>query len=122
MKPPAQCMKWGLEHRNDLKFRRPRSHMLRHCEEIHTDENPDEVEFGMKMISSHKSSFERQLAEAVMIQNYNGPFLMNSRLEYSRCYVPKIMMKLGEKEDKPDHYKETERNIIERLKMKYKNV
>ena len=109
----------GKEHKSDLKYRRTRSHMLRHCEEIHTNENPDEIEFGMRLISSSRTAFERQLKEAVYIEMLSGPYLMNSRLEYSRCNIPKMIMKLGEKEV-TDHFKEKEKNIVERLKIKYK--
>ena len=83
----------GKEHKSDLKYRRTRSHMLRHCEEIHTNENPDEIEFGMRLISSSRTAFERQLKEAVYIEMLSGPYLMNSRLEYSRCNIPKMIMK-----------------------------
>ena len=71
----------GIEHKKDLQFRRTRSHLLRHCVEIHSDENPDKIEFGMRLLSSHKSAFERQLSEAVMIEKYNGQYLLNSKLE-----------------------------------------
>ena len=45
---------------------------------------------------------------------------MNSRIEYSRGNVPRIVMKLGENEKEKDTYKENEKNIVERIKMKYK--
>ena len=64
--------------------------MLRHCEEIHTNENPDDIEFGMRILSKHRTAFERQLSEAVMIDEKNGKYLMNSRLEYSN--IPKIVI------------------------------
>ena len=44
-------------------------------------ENPDNIEFIMRMLSSHRSAFKRQLAEAVYIEKYGGPYLMNSTLE-----------------------------------------
>ena len=45
---------------------------------------------------------------------------MNSRIEYSRGNVPRIVMKLGENEKEKYTYKETEKNIVQRIKMKYK--
>ena len=47
----------GKEHKNDLKYRRTRSHMLSHCEEVYTDENPDEIEFGMRILWSYRRAF-----------------------------------------------------------------
>ena len=110
----------GSEHKKDLKYRRTRSHLLRHCVEAHENEDPDEIEFGMKVVSSHKTSFERQLAEAVLIENNNGPYLLNSKLEYSRCNIPKMQLKLDDNEEKVDHLKEKERKTVEKIKMKYK--
>ena len=51
--------------------------MLRHCEEIHTNDDPDVIELGMKVVSRHRTAFERQLTEAVMIDESNGKYLMN---------------------------------------------
>ena len=110
----------GVEHKKDLEHRRPRSHLLRHCVEEHEEEEADEIEFGMRIVSSHRTAFERQLAEAVMIERYNGPYLLNSKLEYSRCNIPKLQLKLGDTEDKPDPMKEKEKSAKEKIKMKYK--
>ena len=110
----------GSEHKSDLKFRRPKSHLLRHCVEVHENEDPDKIEFGMRMISSHRTAFERQLAEAVMIEKFNGPYLLNSKLEYSRCNIPKMQLKLGENDEKSDPSKEKEKSTIEKIKLKYK--
>ena len=46
----------GIEHQKDLEYRRTRSHLLRHCEEVHPQENPDSISFGMRQISSHKTA------------------------------------------------------------------
>ena len=51
----------GSEHKKDLEHKRPRSHLLRHCVEIHENEDPDKIEFGMRMISSHRSALEFSL-------------------------------------------------------------
>ena len=110
----------GSEHLADLKYRRTRSHLLRHCVEVHEGEDPDKIEFRMKQIGTFKSAFERQLAEAVLIEKYNGPLLLNSKLEYNRCCIPKITMKLGNKEEKEDPDKEREKSNIEKIKMLFK--
>ena len=71
----------GGEHKKDLKYRRPKSHMLRHCVEIHPDKEPEEVDFKMKILSTHKTPFERQIREAVMIDHYSKDHLLNSKME-----------------------------------------
>ena len=83
----------GSEHLADLEKRRPRSHLLRHCVEVHEGKDPDEIDFRMKQLRSHTSAFERQLYEAVLIEEYGGPLLMNSRIEYNRCFIPTITVK-----------------------------
>ena len=108
----------GSEHRKDLKYRRTTSHLLRHCVEVHENVDPDTVEFGMRMISAHRTAFERQLAEAVMIEKYTGPYLLNSKLEYSRCNIPKMTLRLGDIDEKIDPQKEKERSTKEKIKSK----
>ena len=97
-----------------------KSHLLRHCVEIHPLEDPDKVKFNMRQISSHKTAFERQLSEAVLIEKYSGQYLMNSKLEYTRCSIPKMMMKLGNNDEKTDPLKEKEKSILEKMKLLYK--
>ena len=110
----------GMEHLKDLEYRRVKSHILRHCEDAHPEMNPDEVKFGMKQLSSHRTAFERQIREAVLIDENNGPTLLNSKLEYTRCCIPKMTLKLGNKEEPVDQLKLKEKGIIEKLKLKYK--
>ena len=79
----------GLEHLADIKFRRTRSLMLRHCVEVHEEEDSDKIVFRMRQICSQRSAFEWQLTEAVLIEKFNGPLLLNCKLQYRRCYIPK---------------------------------
>ena len=73
----------GVEHCKDYEHFRLRSHMLKHAVSIHPDIDPSKVEFGMKIVSQHRTAFERQLAEAVLIRRKLGDKLMNSRQEYN---------------------------------------
>ena len=113
-------MRGGGEHLKDLEFRRPKSHLLRHCVEIHPDTSPNKVEFRMKILSTHRSAFERQLREAVVLDYYAGPQIMNSRMEYTRCGIPKLEMKIGNKEVKENKEVMKEKEIIEKIKLLYK--
>ena len=98
----------GGEHQKDLEHRRPKSHLLRHCIEQHPDKRPEDIDFRMKILSIHRSAFDRQLREAVVLDHYAGPLIMSSKMEYTRCGIPSIEMKLGNKEKKenPDMARE----------------
>ena len=64
----------------------------------------------MKVIKYHKSSFERQIHESVMIQASRAKHnIMNSRSEYNRCTVPRLGVKMGSRAVKE---KEEEQELI----------
>ena len=106
----------GVEHFKDLEFTRSTSHMLKHAVIHHPDLDPNRVEFRMKILSSHQSAFERQIREAVLIQKYSGVRLMNSKLEYNRCSIPRIIVKTGNKESPGDKVIEQEKLANDRIK------
>ena len=83
---------------------------MRHCVEKHPEEDPDKVDFRMKILSSHKSAFERQIREAVLIESNAGEYSLNSKLEYSRSNIPKMKMKLGNKEEEECPFKKREQD------------
>ena len=90
--------------------------MLNHAVSVHPEMHPNEVEFGMSVMSHHKTAFERQLKEAIEIRRGQGSKLLNSKLEYNRCYIPKITVKIYEKEkSNPDH--ENEKKVKDTIKM-----
>ena len=49
-------------------------------------------------IRFHKAAFERQIFESVLIQASRPHFLLNSKMEYNRYQIPRILIKMGEKE------------------------
>ena len=49
----------------------------------------------MRVLKYHKSSFERQLDEAVKIQNNRQFNLLNSKSEYNRSSIPRLGVKMG---------------------------
>ena len=111
----------GHEHLKDLEFKRGKSHYLRHAVECHPTVPPENLKFYMKILSCHKSAFERQIREAVMIDMNAGPNLMNSRLEYSRCAIPKMSINLGNTKKQEDPLITKERSTLEKIKMLYKS-
>ena len=72
----------------------------------------DEVDFRMKVIKFHKSPFERQIHESVLIQASKGHHLLNSKMEYNRCQIPRLTIKMGEKEI-VERRKDLEKDIME---------
>ena len=60
-------MERGKEHWKDLLFHRSKSHMLKHVVDKHDDVDPEKIDFRMKILSQHKTAFERQITEEVQI-------------------------------------------------------
>ena len=81
------CYERGLEHVNDCEQLKPGSHMLKHVLDKHDGQQPGEIEFRMRVLKYHKSAYERQVHEAVMIQaSSKGHNILNSRSEYNVPY------------------------------------
>ena len=105
------------EHWKDLEYRRPKSHILKHIVEHHPYEDPSNVDFRIKILSSHNSAFERQIREAVLIEKLDGPYSLNSKLEYSRTIIPKIKMKMGHRTEEESPEIKKEKEIVEKVKL-----
>ena len=58
----------GWEHLNDLAQLRTSSHMLKHIEGVHPDQDMSDIKFGMEVIKYTHTSFDRQVRESVLIQ------------------------------------------------------
>ena len=85
----------GKEHLSDYKAESEDSHMLKHLSEDHPDCSPSDIKFGMSVVKSHKSSFERQIFESILIFRA-GKNILNSKSEFSRCKVPRLAVMVGE--------------------------
>ena len=86
----------GLEHQDDFKKEMDESHMWKHQVLEHPDQQ--KVKFKMKVIKQHRSAFQRQVHEAVLIQLNSGGEILNSRGEYNRCNLPRLAVMFGENE------------------------
>ena len=75
------------EHKKDLKNLDAGSHFLKHIIKTHMSD-PENVEFRIKILSSHFTAFNRQITEAVRINRSKGPYLLNSKAEYNRSGLP----------------------------------
>ena len=104
----------GVEHQADIKGCKTSSYMLRHLLAQHEkeEENWDQIEFGMKMLKSTRTAFERQVLESVTIQKERGHNLMNNKSEYNRCALPRLTAKLDEKD--MEKWREYDREELEK--------
>jgi hypothetical protein len=107
----------GWEHQSDYTNLSTKSHMLKHAVEMHPEEGLDKVEFGMKVIRYTKSAFERQILESVEIQSSRNHHLLNSRSEFNRCAIPRMMCKMGDKS-----FKKNEEDIEQDLAREEQQV
>ena len=46
---------------------------------------------------------------------------MNSKLEYTRCSLPKLSVKIGNKQNEEDPQVVNEKSVIDKIKMLYKS-
>ena len=91
----------GWEHVYDLTSLKSSSHMLKHVVNTHPEQDLHEVHFGMKIIRTCKTSFERQIFELVAIQQEREHHhILNSRSEYNRCSLPRLSTQMGDNEYK----------------------
>ena len=87
----------GVEHVADFISEAEESHMNKH--QVAAHQGQDRVKFSMKVVQKHMSAFKRQVNEAVLIQlNEGRETLLNSKGEYNRCSLPRLTVKLGERE------------------------
>ena len=100
----------SFEHLTDYENLSTKSHLLKHTVEMHPGEELDNIKFGIRIVKTAKSSFERQIFESVEIQENRHHHLLNSRSEYNRCAVPRLMCKLGDAAYKK-YEKETEQEL-----------
>ena len=87
----------GKEHLRDFQTMSEESHMFNHHQEEHKDKE-NHVEFAMKIEKSHFSAFRRQVHEAVSIMRNQEKNLLNSKLEYNRCILPRLSVMMGQVE------------------------
>ena len=52
----------------------------------------------MKILCFKRTAFERQVHESVKIQQNRNHHLLNSRSEFNRCSLPRLTVKLGDRE------------------------
>ena len=82
-----------LDHLRDARKQDDESHIHYHLKDAHPDANSQEL-FEFKVVSSHKTSFSRQLGEAIAIMTYKGGSLLNRKEMFNRCKSPQFSSKI----------------------------
>ena len=114
----------GLEHIRDKEEMKKESHIIKHYFDKHEDEDLDNLEFGIKIVRTTKTAFNRQILESVLIQSSKTRnFILNSRSEYNRCALPRLTAKLGDDTyDKIDKLKKEEKKAELELEKKIRDM
>ena len=76
------------EHWQDVKGGKEESHMLKHWQECHSQEDGD-PKFRVRKVGSFRDPLTRQISESVRI-DLRGENVLNSKTEYSRCRLPRL--------------------------------
>ena len=74
----------------------------------------EEVTFTMKVIKKHKSAFERQVQESILIElNQVDGNILNSKSGFNRCLIPRLTVMMGDRvvEDNPESKETTEAEV-----------
>ena len=88
--------------------------MMKHRVMDHPGEN---VIFRMKVLAKHRSAFERQVTEAVLIEmKEKDGLLLNSKGGFNRCALPRLQVAIGDKAWEKDlKEKEREKAYLENI-------
>ena len=104
----------GREHLDGYKQGKEENHMMKHRVMDHPGEN---VIFRMKVLAKHRSAFERQVTEAVLIEmKEKDGLLLNSKGGFNRCALPRLQVAIGDKAWEKDlKEKEREKTYLENI-------
>ena len=97
----------GKNHLDDYRRLSLDSHILKHQILKHGTEI---VNFSMKIVKKHNSAFKRQVHEAVLVEKFEkeGEEILNSKGGFNRCSLPRLSIKVGDKEQKEGEQQENE--------------
>ena len=111
----------GAEHQSDFASNSEDSHMMKHLIENHSGCSHKDIRFGMTVIKSHKSSFERQIFESILIFR-GGKNVLNSKSEFSRCVVPRLSIMVGDDDKENTPLNSEKKRLNKRLSDEEANV
>ena len=76
------------EHVDGAATEKSDSHMYKHWQTVHRGAR---TEFEFRILGFFSSALERQVAEAVRIRRTGATKILNSKSEYSRCKIPRLI-------------------------------
>ena len=83
-------MYWrGSEHLADAMEMDSGSHIWNYLKDKHPGVTPETRIFCMRLVKAHKTALCRQIHEAILVRQQQENIL-NSKTEYSRCYIPQL--------------------------------
>ena len=93
------------EHAHDTQQCDPRSHMHKHHQEAHQEDerSPEEI-FTYTTIRQHTSTLSRMVEEVVLIANFRGNQVLNEKEEWARCAIPTMKVKDPRLRENPTFY------------------
>ena len=95
-----------------------KSQMLKHAVQEHSEEDLNEIRWGMFITEYKRTAFERQIGEAVKIREAaQTSNILNSRSEWNQSSLPSLVMKISNREQA---LKEIEKEIREEKIMEEK--
>ena len=107
------------EHQETLRKLEEDSHLLKHVVNYHQGVPMDKIIFGMRVVQYTRTALERQVLESVLIQEEGKRhIIMNSKSEYSRCSIPRLTTKLGDKEYRKGRNGELEMEKEEEMRIR----
>ena len=105
----------GFEHLDQLASLNHKSHMLKHMLHKHEHMDFSQVRWGMFILQYLRTAFERQIMEAVTIENESRTSeILNSKAEWNQCALPRLVTRIGNSEAE---LKELEKEILKEKKM-----
>jgi hypothetical protein len=94
------------EHIADAKKRKEDSHIRKHWDSVHPGGSMPH--FNFKVVATFSDCLTRQLAECVRISLRTN--VLNSKSEFSRCHVPRLIVEKTEWEEKAEERKKLEQD------------
>ena len=114
----------GFEHLDKLASLSSNSHMLKHMLDKHEESDFSQVQWGMFILEFKRTAFERQIEEAVKIQQEASDSILNSRSEWNQSSLPRLTTRIGDLEQEVKEYekelrieKEKEEKIEEKIRQ-----
>ena len=80
----------------------PKNALVKHSMEHHQDLETHPP-FSMKVLGRYKTALQRQVAEAVFIDNNQADIIMNSKGEWNGSKLPRVVLEIGDKVNQLDY-------------------